>query len=159
MGGQHAPAVSGQGVDGHHRWGDAQLHVLPGVHPCRGHGVQAGLERDQAVLADPAEVLVGNQVGHRRQRGQRSPVGHRPLADDLPVGAVHLAAADGQPRRERGVHLRQRAERPAGQHVQADDVDLPLDPALAGRAIGGGRLCQRQCDISSTECVTILAAC
>ena len=30
-----------------------------------------------------------------------------------------------------------RVEAAAGQHVVADDVDLPLDPALPGRPVGG----------------------
>jgi hypothetical protein len=68
-----------------------------------GHGVEAGLERDEAVLADSTQAAVGDQIRHRRQRAQGVSVGFGAHADDLAVGAMHLSPADRQPGGERGV--------------------------------------------------------
>ena len=81
-------------------------------------------------------MQVSDQVWDRRQRSERGPVGCRALGDDLPVGAVHLAAADRQPRGERGVHLRQRRKRPAGR-ARAPGRSPPAAPP--GPCRSGGR--------------------
>ena len=123
-------AVAGQRVDRDLPGGRPDLHRLERPDLAGGHRVQAGLEPDQAVLADPPQMLLGDQVRHRGQRPQRRVIGRGAHPDHLAVGAVHLGAADHRPVQERRVHLGQRAERPPGQHVGADDVHLALDPAL-----------------------------
>lgn len=109
----------------------------PGPDLTFGDGVVAGLEGDQGVLADPPQVLLGDQIWLLRERQKRRAVGLRADADDLAVGAVDPGAADRQPGGEGAVELGDRVEGPAGDHVVADDVDLPLDPSLAGGAVGG----------------------
>src|SRR4051794_16940853 len=127
--------AGGQGTDGDDLTVDLELDPLSGPDGACGDGVVAGLEGDQGVLPDPAQVLVGDQVGQRRQRQQGSPVGLAAEADDLAVGAVDLAAADRQPGLEGPVELGDRVEGPAGDHVVAHDVDLPLDASFAGRSV------------------------
>lgn len=61
----------------------------------------------------------------------------RSLADDVPVGLVDLGPSLGHPGHERGVHLLDRGEGPAGQDMVAHDQHLPLAPSLAGGAVGG----------------------
>jgi len=53
------------------------------------------------------------------------------------VGAVDLRPTDRQPGLERAVQLGDAVEAAAGDHMVADDGDLPLDPALPGRPIRG----------------------
>ncbi len=113
------------------------LDHLAGKHPRRGDRVQVRLERDQAVLADVPQVPVRDDIRPGRDRGQRGVVTLRAGPDDLAVRAVDRGAADRHPGKERAVQRVQRGERPASQHVIADDQHLPLDPALPRRPVGG----------------------
>ena len=47
---------------------DLQLHPLARAYLAGGDGVTAGLEADQAVFADPPQMLLGHQIRPRRQR-------------------------------------------------------------------------------------------
>ena len=38
--------------------------IMPGADPGGGHRIQAAGERDQAVLADPTDVLISHQIRH-----------------------------------------------------------------------------------------------
>ena len=72
MAGEPAAAVGGEGVDADlvstgRVEVDLQLDPLPGRTGGR-HGVAAGLEGDQAVLADPPQMLLGDQIRLLRQR-------------------------------------------------------------------------------------------
>ncbi len=116
---------------------EGDLDALSGPYSAGGHRIGTGLEADQAVLADPAQVLVGDQVGLVGKRQQCRPVGLGADPDHLAVGAVDLGAADRQPERERAVELGDRVETASGDDVVADDVDLSLDPALPGGSVGG----------------------
>ena len=58
-------------------------------------------------------------------------------ADELAVGAMPLAAADRHPLGEPAVQLSHAGEAATGQDVVAHDRDLPLHPALPGRAVRG----------------------
>lgn len=135
MSGEQPPA--GRGVHGNQVIGDAKLEALPGPDRQGGHRVQAGFEADQAVLADPAQVPVGDQIRLCGQRQQRRPIGLGAHADHLAVGAVHLAAADRQPGSQRRVHRLQAVEVPARQHMRPPDLDLALHPALTGGPVRG----------------------
>lgn len=138
MGGQPAATVGADGVDGDDLTVNLQLDLLPRPDLAGRDGVEAGLERHQAVLADPAQVLVGDQIrlGRQRQRLQRGSVGLGPDRDHLAMGAVGLRTADRQPPFEGAVQLGDRVERPSGEHVVADDDHLAFHSALAGRAVG-----------------------
>ncbi|MEU3601916.1 hypothetical protein ABZ714_24845 [Streptomyces sp. NPDC006798] len=59
------------------------------------------------------------------------------MPDDFPVRLVGLGPPPRNPGGERRVHLLDGGEGPAGQDVVADGQDLPLDPALALRPVGG----------------------
>lgn len=52
----------GQGVDGEGAGRYADGDTLAGADPGGGPGVQRCLEGDQGVFADPAQVLLGDQV-------------------------------------------------------------------------------------------------
>ena len=136
MGGQPLRAIGADGSDGDGLPVDLELDPLTSSDLLGGDGVEAGLEGDQGVLADPTQVLVGDQIRQCGQREQHGPVGLGSHGDDLTVGAMDLGAADRQPGLERPVQLGDRVEGPAGDHVVAVDVHLPLDPALAGGPIG-----------------------
>jgi hypothetical protein len=82
-------------------------------------------------------VLVGDQIRLLRQRQQGGSVGLGADGNDLAVGAVDPAATDRQPGLEGPVELGDRIEDPAGDHMVAHDVDLPLDASFAGGAVGG----------------------
>ena len=82
-------------------------------------------------------MLLRDQTRLVWQGPQRGPVSQSPDGDDLPVGAVHLGSADRQPGHERAVQLGNAVEAPAGDHMVPDDVDLPFDPTLPGRPVGG----------------------
>jgi len=88
-------------VDGDQGGGDA----LTGADLAGRDGVQRRLEADQAVLAAPAQVPVGDQVGRGRKRAQRRPVSLGADPDDLAVGAVGLRPPDRHPVVERRVEL------------------------------------------------------
>ncbi len=114
-----------------------ELDPLSRPHPAGRHGVERGLEGDQRVLADPAQVGSGDQIWHRRQPTQGRPVGHRPLADDLPGGAVQAGPSTRQPGGEGVLDLGEGGKGPAGEHMLAHDEHLALHPALPGRPVGG----------------------
>ena len=109
MGGEPAAAVDGQGVDADPVtvWVgmDLQLDSLPGPDQPGRNRVAAGLEGDQAVLPDPPQVLLGDQIGLLRQARSAARSASSPDGDDLAVGAVHLGSADRQPGVERPVEL------------------------------------------------------
>jgi len=50
---------------------------------------------------------------------------------------MDLPPSDRQPSREGTVEFGDRIETAASQHMVADDVDLPFDPTLPGRPVGG----------------------
>ena len=72
MGGEPAAAVDAQGVDADPVtvWVgmNLQLDSLPGPDQPGRNRVAAGLEGDQAVLPDPPQVLLGDQIRLVRQR-------------------------------------------------------------------------------------------
>jgi len=73
MGGEPAAAIDAHGVDAESVPGygvgvDLQLDSLPGPDLSSGNGVAAGLKRDEAVLANPPEMALGDQIGPLRQR-------------------------------------------------------------------------------------------
>jgi hypothetical protein len=128
--GREPPRVGAQAPDRDLAGGDAQLDLLPGADQPPRQRIRPGLERDQTVLADPAQVPLGDHIGAFRQRSQRRPVTLSAHCDHLAVGAVHLPASDRQPGREGGVHLLGRAEAAAGEHTPAHAVDPALHPAF-----------------------------
>jgi hypothetical protein len=71
-----------------------QLDSLPEPDQPGGNRVAAGLETDQAVLPDPPQVLLGDQIRLVRQAPERGPISLSPDGDDLAVGAMHLGSAD-----------------------------------------------------------------
>ena len=109
MGGEPAAAVDAQGVDADPVavWVgmNLQLDSLPGPDEPGRNRVAAGLEGDQAVLPDPPQMLLGDQIGLVRQAPERGPISLSPDGDDLAVGAMHLGSADRQPGVERPVEL------------------------------------------------------
>src|SRR5688572_27512138 len=109
MGGEPAAAVDAQGVDADPVtvWVgmNLQLDSLPGPDQPGGNRVAAGLEGDQAVLPDPSQVLLGNQIGLVRQPPERGPISLSPDGDDLAVSAMHLGSANRQPGVERPAEL------------------------------------------------------
>lgn len=121
VGSQPATAVSTDGTDRDNLAIDLQLDALPGPSRAGGHGVQAGPEGDQGVLADPAQVCVGDQIGLIGQWQQGCSIGFGAHRDDLAVGAVDLGATDRQPTLERTVGPCDRVEGPAGDHVVTHD--------------------------------------
>ena len=73
MAGEPAAAVGGEGVNADPvATGrvdvDLQLDPLTRPDQAGGHGVAAGLERDQTVLADPPQMLLRHQIRLLRQR-------------------------------------------------------------------------------------------
>ena len=82
-------------------------------------------------------MLLRDQIRLVRQAPERGSISLSPDGDDLAVGAMHLGSADRQPGVERTVELADRVEAPAGDHMVPDDVDLPFDPTLPGRSVGG----------------------
>ena len=78
------------------------------------------------------------RYGPGRQRPQGGVVAGRPHADDLAVGAVGLSPPRAAPTAANAASISSmRREARAGQDMVADDLDLPLDPALAGGPVGG----------------------
>lgn len=69
MAGRQARLVA-QGVDRRLTGAEAQLEALARAHQCPGHRVERGLEREQGVLADCADVAFADQVGQARQGAQ-----------------------------------------------------------------------------------------
>jgi hypothetical protein len=126
----HGVGVSGVAVD-------ADLDPLAGAHRAGRQRVQRSVDGDHGVLADPAQMPVGDQIRPWRDRQQSRPVGFGADRDHLAMGAVDLGAADRQPPRPRGVELGDRVETPPGQNMVAGDRHLPFDPALAGGPVGG----------------------
>ena len=118
------------------RGGGTDLDQLPVKHPARRDGVQAGLERDQAVLADLAQMPVRDHIRPGQDRPKRGVIALGPDPDHLAVGAVDRAAAGRHPGQERLIQLAHGGKRAARQHVIAHDGHLPLDPALPGRPVG-----------------------
>ncbi len=101
------------------------------------HRVEIRVEGDEAVLADMAEIPLGDHIRRPRKRAQGHVVPDRAETDDLAVGAVDLRPPQRHPSSERGVEFLDRGEGPAGQDVVADDQHLSLDPAIARGPIGG----------------------
>jgi len=130
-------AMDAHGVDAH-----AHLDPLPGscraaVSGAGGHRVVRGLEADQAVPPDPAQVALTDQVGQLGQWPERGVIDRGAHPDQLALGAVDLGAADRYPLGERPVQLRHRPEAGPNQDMIAHDRDLALDPTLPCRAVGG----------------------
>jgi len=136
VGGQPAATVSADGTDRHGFAIDLELNPLTCADAAGGDGVEAGLEGDQAVFADPAQVLVGDQIRLLGQSQQRGPVGLGTDRDDLSIGALHLGPADQQPSLEPTIELSDRVELSARDDVIADDADLSFDAALARGPVG-----------------------
>ncbi len=131
-----AVAVGHGGVQADGAGAGADLDQLPVKHPGRRDRVQVGLERDQAVLADVAQIPVRHHIRPGRTRRKSGVIALGPHPDHLAMGAVYDAAAGRHPGQERLIQLTEGCERPARQHVIPHDRHLPLDPALPGGPVG-----------------------
>jgi len=71
---------------------DGDLEALAGTR--LGHRVAVSLEAHEAVACHPAAGAGDDEVGSRRQLEQGGAITDRPLAHDLPVGAVDALPGD-----------------------------------------------------------------
>jgi hypothetical protein len=75
-------------------------------------------------------VAVTHHIGPLGQRGKGVPVAFGTHGDHLAMGAMDGCAAVWQPGQEGLIHRPERVELAPVQHMGADDLDLPLDPAF-----------------------------
>jgi len=119
---------------------DGDLEALAGAR--LGHQVAATLEAHEAVACHPAAGAGDDEVGSRRQLKQGGAVADRPLAHDLPVGAVDALPGNLLvPARPGGVGLLVARPAVAGAEASPCPAHVGLGPcpwSAVGRRHRGG---------------------
>ena len=137
-----APAVDGEldGVgaqrpDRDRVTGHTQLDLLAGADQPPRHRIHAGVEVDQRVGTDGADVPLTHDVWRRWDRQQRRPVAFRPDGDDLAVCAVHPARGGSAANRPTPPAPRPPTRTSVPRDVGAGDLNHAFDAALGLRPV------------------------